>query len=104
MTPFAFDTLSASKRLREAGMEEAVAEAVVSVFQHAVELVDIGHLATKEDIAEMTTKADIRDMATKTDVANLRADLSEKIRLQGWAMMAGTATIVTIATAIIKLV
>jgi len=47
MTPFAFDTLSASKRLREAGMAEGVAEAVVAVFQHATASVDFGQLATK---------------------------------------------------------
>lgn len=50
MTPFVFDTLSASKQLREAGMSEGVAEAVVSVFQHAAAMPDISHLATKSDL------------------------------------------------------
>lgn len=96
MSPFAFDTLSASKQLREAGMSEGVAEAVVSVFQHAATMPDISHLATKADLeahsvatradlethsaamrAEFesfraATKADIGDMATKSDLELLR--------------------------------
>ncbi len=117
MTPFAFDTLSASKQLREAGMEQGVAEAVVAVFQHAASPPDIGHLATKDDLEtlrmatkqdletlRMATKEDIADMATRTDLENqgatirsdLRADIMasearvrETIRLQGWALMGG---------------
>jgi len=50
MTPFVFDTLSASKQLRDAGMAEGVAEAVVSVFQHAATMPDITHLATRADL------------------------------------------------------
>ncbi|MDP1737515.1 MAG: hypothetical protein Q8L23_08745 [Caulobacter sp.] len=77
MTPFVFDTLSASKQLREAGMAEGVAEAVVSVFQHASAMPDISHLATKADVADMATKADLADMATKADLSRLatKADL-----------------------------
>ena len=163
MTPFAFDTLSASKRLREAGMEEDVAEAVVSVFQYAAAMPDISHLATKDDLdalrlatkddleaatlatkadidalrlatkadidaLRVATKADIESLAastkadieglristkadidglrivTKADMSDLRADFAEKLRQQGWAMIGGTATVVAIATAIIKLV
>ena len=71
MTPFAFDTLSASKRLREAGMAEGVAEAVVAVFQHATASVDFSLLATKADLLGLATKADIADMATKADIADM---------------------------------
>jgi len=89
MTPFAFDTLSASKRLREAGMAEGVAEAVVSVFQHATASVDFGELATKVDLTalrgeiatlrgEMATKSDILDMATKADLTALRGEMATK--------------------------
>lgn len=101
MTPFAFDTLSASKRLREAGMEEGVAEAVVSVFQHAAETVDIGHLATKDDVntlrgdleaLRVSTKADFgllkaevdgirAEMATKTDLGVLKNELSADLKI-----------------------
>lgn len=116
MTPFAFDTLSASKQLREAGMDQGVAAAVVAVFQHAASTPDISHLATKVDIADMATRSGIERLRaeskadfqalrieSKADLQTLRADLSEKMRLQGWAMMGGTATVVAIATAIIKL-
>ena len=44
-----FDTLKASRRLRDAGIEEAHAEALVAAFTE-----DIGaNLATKDDIADL---------------------------------------------------
>lgn len=66
MANYTFDTLEASKRLREAGMAEGVAEAVVAVFQHATTGLDLSHLATKADLAELRA-------ATKDDLAELRA-------------------------------
>lgn len=122
MTPFVFDTLSASKQLREAGMSEGVAEAVVSVFQHAATMPDISHLATKADLEALSvaTTADIEairsDMATKADLAKLKSDLdvfraevraefatvrselSDKLRQQTWTFIGGVAVIVTIVT------
>jgi len=93
MTPFAFDTLSASKQLREAGMPEGVAEAVVAVFQHASAMPDISHLATKADVADMATKADVAGMATKADVAGMatKSDL-EALAAATRADVAGMAT------------
>lgn len=77
MTPFVFDTLSASRQLREAGMQEGVAEAVVSVFQHAATMPDISHLATKSDVEAlgMATKSDLDALraATKSDLDTQRA-------------------------------
>lgn len=96
MTPFSFDTLGASKQLREAGMPEGMAEAVVSVFHHAAMTPDVSHLATKEDLE--TVRA---DMTTKLLEQEVR--VTERMRQQSWAMLGGTATIVAIATAIIKL-
>lgn len=83
MTPFVFDTLSASKQLREAGMSEGVAEAVVSVFQHAAAMPDISHLATKADLdaQRVMTKSDLdaQSATMKADLdaqsATMRADL-----------------------------
>ena len=100
MTPFAFDTLSASKRLREAGMSEGVAEAVVAVFQHATASVDFGQLATKTDIAHMATKTDIADMATKADIADMatKADIAEMATKADIAEMATKADIADMAT------
>jgi hypothetical protein len=82
MTPYTFDTLSASKQLREAGMSEGVAEAVVAVFQHATSGVDLSDLATRADLdalrVTMATKADLDRFATKLDIADMatRADLA----------------------------
>lgn len=133
MTPFPFDTLSASKQLREAGMPEGMAEAVVSVFQHAAIPPDISDLATKSDIAGMATKADFVDMVRQADIADIlrkqdiadmatRADLSElrlaakadllelevrimeRMRQQGWALLGGTAVLLAISTGIGRLI
>lgn len=118
MTPFAFDTLSASKRLREAGMEEGVAEAVVSVFQHTATMPDISHLATRDDVGVLRKDldalgVDVRtmkaEMATKRDLETLRAELRndilatearllDVIRQQGWALLGGMAVLLTIST------
>ena len=91
MTPFSFDTLGASKQLREAGMPEGMAEAVVSVFQHAAASPDISHLATKDDVADMATKAyvDMVKSDLRTEIMASEARVRETIRLQGWALMGG---------------
>jgi len=121
MTPFAFDTLSASKRLREAGMAEGVAEAVVSVFQHATETVDISHLATKDDVNALRGDVDALRVATKTDVATLReematkldlkvleatlrAEINDKLRQQTWLYLSGVAVLLTISATAAKLI
>ncbi len=131
MTPFAFDTLSASKQLREAGMPEGVAEAVVAVFQHASAMPDISHLATKADVADMATKSDLEllSVTTRTDIqalrsdiadmarraeldqlradiradfASFRAEIGDKMRQQTWALLGGIATLVTILNVTLK--
>ena len=81
MSPFAFDTLSASKQLREAGMSEGVAEAVVSVFQHAAAMPDISHLATKADL-------DAQSAAMKADLEAQSAALRAALDAQGAKMKA----------------
>lgn len=119
MTAIGFDTLSASKRLREAGMDQPMAEAIVELVQQTTMLPDISDLATKSELS--ATRADLQAIKTelkadlKTEIAlvradmtsmesRLRADLSEKIRLQGWAIPGGVAVLMTISTALIKLV
>ena len=127
----AFDTLSATKRLRDAGVEERAAEAIVELVQSTAQFPDISGLATKvetaskADIANMATKADLANMATKADLADLthatkmdiqalKADLAitktqilvelnDKLRFQSFALMGGVTAIVGLATAIIKL-
>ena len=74
MSAVAFDTHAAVKTLREAGADEAMAEAIVNTASAAV---GAGHeaLATKADIAD--TKADIAELraSTKADLAELRASM-----------------------------
>lgn len=119
MTTLGFDTLSASKRLREAGMDQPMAEAIVELVQQTTMLPDISELATKTELS--ATRTDLKNEISgvradlKTEIAlvradmalmesRLRADLSEKIRLQGWAILSGVAVLMTISTALIKLV
>ena len=74
MSTLALDTHKAVKTLREAGFEEAQAEAMVTTFGNAMS----ENVATKADIGEL--KAYIAEMkadvdALKTDVAALRTDM-----------------------------
>lgn len=98
MTPFLFDTLGASKQLREAGMPEGMAEAVVSVFQHAATSPDISHLATRDDVADMATKTyvDMVKSDLRTEIMASEARVRETIRLQGWALMGGMGLLLAI--------
>ncbi len=57
MVALAFDTLDAARTLRNAGVDERTAEAIVHVVQRTAELPDISHLATKDDFAAL--RADI---------------------------------------------
>ncbi|KSB90382.1 hypothetical protein AS593_10610 [Caulobacter vibrioides] len=107
MSNVPFDTLSASKRLREAGMEARAAEAVVELVQQTTMLPDISDLATRSELLATKTelKSDIAQVRSEIALteARIRADLSEKIRLQGWALLGGMAVLVSISTALIKL-
>jgi hypothetical protein len=118
MTAIGFDTLGASKRLREAGMDQRVAETLVEIVQQTTMLPDISELATKTELAATRADLQVTKAELKADLKNeialvradmalmesrLRADLSEKIRLQGWAILSGVAVLMTISTALIKL-
>ena len=81
MSTLALDTHKAVKTLREAGFEEAQAEAMVTTFGNAMS----ENVATKADIGELKAyiaemKADVDALktdvaATKADVATLRTDM-----------------------------
>ena len=83
MNMLAFDTLAYSKRLQEAGVPSAQAEA------HAIAQADflthhlLSAVATKTDLAElkvdMATKADLAELKAelKTDLAELKTDLAD---------------------------
>ncbi len=86
MTTLAFDTLKAAKALREAGFEEAQAEAVVATVGGAVGR----NVATKADLTEV--------------VATLRADmaaLEARLYRHLWLMAVG---IVGITVTLVKLI
>jgi hypothetical protein len=102
-----FDTLDASRRLRDAGVEPRAADAIVDLVQSAARMPDINDLATKSDLNQLalTTKADMQALRLelKGDINALETRFSEKLRLQGWALMGGMAALITIYTALIKL-
>jgi hypothetical protein len=117
MATIAFDSLSASKRLREAGMDERMAETVVEIFQQAAGMPDISHLATKDDLKPFATKDDLKqsELAMKADIletkftlrtemAQMEVRLSEKIRMQGWSLLGGMAVLLAFYTALAKLI
>ena len=78
MSAIAFDTHAAVKTLREAGADEAMAEAIVNTAGAAA---GARHddLATKADIAD--TKADIAELraSTKADLAKLETRLTNAL-------------------------
>ena len=62
-----FDTLRASRQLREAGFEEAQADALVSTFAEGV----AANLATKDDLKQLEQRMTIRPgamVATATGI------------------------------------
>jgi ribosomal protein L29 len=71
----AFDTLSYARRLKQAGMPEAQAEAVAEATRDAI----AADAATKGDIErlEASTKAEFADV--RHEIATLRADLTHEI-------------------------
>ena len=85
---------------------------------------DISDLATKSDLnelalatksefdkitAQMATKSELKSeihalrLELKGDIAALETRFSEKLRVQGWALMGGMVALITIYTALIKL-
>ena len=100
MTTLAFDTHAAVKTLREAGFEEAQAEAVVATVGVAMG----ENVATKTDIQAL--KADIA--ATKADIQALEqrmmahiAGRFETLYRNLWAMAVG---IVAVTVTLVKLI
>lgn len=102
MTPFSFDTLGASKQLREAGMTEGMADAVVSVFQHTYETPGISHLATKDDLEAIRLEMKA-SFATKEELHSLEIRLMKQMQTQTWAMIGVLSGVIGLSTAVIKL-
>ncbi len=58
-----FDTLQVTKELRESGLAEPQAEAIVFAFGAIA-----GNVVTKDDLEDFSTKDDLRGFATKDDL------------------------------------
>ena len=108
MTALAFDTYKAVKALREAGADEALAEAVVATVGDAIG----GNVATKADLAEVKAELKSDVAAVKTDLADVKAELKTSIaeleaRLYRhlWMMAAGIVVLtVSLTVALVKLI
>ena len=72
LNPFPFDTHRFVKRMTEAGMPLAQAEALAD---ERIALVN-SRLATREDLAKCATKEDLERFATKDEVAVLRTEVA----------------------------
>ena len=86
MNAIAFDTHASFKRLKDAGLNDAQAEAVVDVVSRTADLPDISQLATKEDLAllradivSVETRLDARILGAKSDIAGLESRLEAKM-------------------------
>ncbi len=92
MTTLAFDTHAAVKALKDAGFEEAQAEAVVTTVGDAM----TGNVATKADVtdlrAEMKTEIAGLRAEMKTEMADLRAEMADQFSIlyrHLWTMAIG---------------
>jgi hypothetical protein len=103
MPSMAFDTLRASRTLRDAGVEERMAEAIVAVVGQTAILPSIDHLATKDDV--LLSKAELRaEMgALRAEIAASESRLREAIRAQGWAQLGAMTALLGLAVAAIRL-
>lgn len=97
MAVLVFDTLKATKVLKQAGFDEVQAEAVVATVGDAIG----GSVATKADLEK--TAGELRADMQKME-ASLRADISAEFRnlyLHLWIMAAG---IIGFNVALMKLI
>ncbi len=92
MTTLAFDTHAAVKALKDAGFEEAQAEAVVTTVGDAM----TGNVATKADVTDLRAdmKTEIAGLRAemKTEMADLRAEMADQFSIlyrHLWTMAIG---------------
>ena len=101
-----FDTAKYLGTLTDAGMPDAQARAQTAAFAEAMEEI-ADTFATKDRLELAIERFEARLEGVRADLTrgqeSLRADFSEKLRLQGWAMLAGITALIVAATAIIKL-
>ena len=89
MTNVAFDTLTVSKNLQDAGIEPKHAEAIALAVKDSQ-----GELATKQDI--LATKQDIRQeiQLLKADIEKVKTELKTDITWIKWSMAAMMAIMI----------
>ena len=85
MSTSTFDTLNAMRRLEEAGMDRAQAEATVETMRDAH-----AELATKSDLAALESRLLVA-------LAELRADLYRALWIQGAGIVAIIGAFIAIA-------
>ena len=72
MQVFAIDTLKVSRRLRDAGFNEAQADAFIATFQEAAETSDV---VSKGDLREVETSLRQAITEVRAEVADMRAQI-----------------------------
>ena len=98
MAASTFDALEASRKLKQAGIDD----------QHAEAIADQLRSAAGADLDQLATKAELRDLATRDDIAGLRGDLGMvqrdvaslvgELRIVKWAMaFQGAVSLATLA-------
>ena len=97
MAVAAFDTLTVSKDLQQAGIQEKHAEAIALAVKQGQ-----GDLATKQDITLL--KADIDHLRTelKADIDHLKTELKTDIAWMKWVLGVNLALSIGIIAAIIS--
>jgi len=75
----AFDTLDASKTLRNAGVDERTAEAIVAVVQRTVELPPTDHLATREQVERLEEHFERLEASTREHFERLEVSTRDQI-------------------------
>lgn len=95
MSTSTFDTLDAMRRLEQAGMERAQAEATVETIRDSQ-----AELATKSDL--VLVRADLTALETRLllALAELRADLYRALWIQGAGIVAINCAFIAIAAAL----
>ena len=95
MTTSTFDTLDAMRRLENAGMERAQAEATVETIRDAQ-----AELATKADLGLLRSELAAVESRLVSALAELRADLYRALWIQGAGIVAINAAFIAVAAAL----
>ena len=89
------DTLEAARKLRDAGMNESQAEAVVEIIGSAST-----NLMTKDDAAVLRAEIRADVFRVETGVYRVKADVYRALWIQGIGIVAIVGTFIAIATAL----